>query len=321
MDSNMQTTLFDRSESQGRLEFTGRDRFDLLHRMSTNDFSKIQPGEGRSTVLTTALARIIDRVIVYSWGERAVMLTNQPATVRGWLQKHIFYQDQVKLRDVSAELGQLEVYGPQASQIVGSLTPDAQALTKLALHHFVELSDGQGLVAPTFPLLEAGYTLVAPMTALDGLKQTLIAGGAVLGDAAAYESLRIQAGQPGPGHELTEDYIPLEANLWESVSFSKGCYIGQEIIARMESRNRLAKTLTRLRLPALVPPGASLVADGLKVGTLTSITTLADGSLVGLGFVRPEKCQAGTQLTVEVEGQPGATADVIPLLDQVRANH
>src|SRR5260221_11984422 len=160
---NMQTYLFDRSQQQGRLELTGRDRLDLLHRMSTNDFQKIQPGEGRSAVLTTALARIIDRVIVYPWGERAVMLTNQPLIVRGWLQKHIFFQDQVKLRDASAELGQLEVQGPLASELVQRLAPDSSELRNLALHHFVDILDGQGLVAPTFPLLEAGYAILAPL--------------------------------------------------------------------------------------------------------------------------------------------------------------
>src|SRR5579871_2419423 len=106
------TYLFDRSQQQGRLELLDRDRLDLLHRMSTNDFTTLPPGEGRPTVLTTALARIIDRVIVYNLGESALMLTNQPGTVRVWLQKHIFFQDKVKLRDVSAEKSQLELYGP-----------------------------------------------------------------------------------------------------------------------------------------------------------------------------------------------------------------
>src|SRR5947207_1867879 len=105
------TLLFDRSTAQGRILMTDRDRFDLLQRMSTNDFRTIAPGQGISTVLTTAIARIIDRVIVYHRGDTALMLTNYPAVIRGWLQKHIFFQDKVKLRDVSAELGQLELQG------------------------------------------------------------------------------------------------------------------------------------------------------------------------------------------------------------------
>ncbi len=76
--------------------------------------------------------------------------------------------------------------------------------------------------------------------------------------------------------------------------------------------------LTSLHLSAEVPAGATLVADDMKVGTVTSITTLDDGTVIGLGFVRPEKAEAGTQLVVEVEGQAIATAEVVPLLDQVR---
>src|SRR5712691_4448537 len=143
----MTTYVFDRSQKQGRLELTDRDRFDLLHRMSTNDFTSIQVGEGRSTVLTTALARIIDRVIVYNLGETALMLTNQPETVRAWLQRHIFFQDKVKIRDVSKDKGQLELQGPLAGQVADSIVPDASALP---LHHFIE--SAETFVARTFPM-------------------------------------------------------------------------------------------------------------------------------------------------------------------------
>src|SRR4051812_1327549 len=224
-----QTLLFDRSAAQGRLEMIDRDRFDLLHRMSTNDFQNMQPGEGRPTVFTTALARIIDRVLVYNLGETALMLTNQPETVRGWLQRHIFFQDKVKIRDVSKDKGQLELHGPLAAPVADSIVPGSSALP---LHHFIQSSET--FVARTFPMAHEGFVIVAPVAALDALKQTILAhAGVISGDDAQYEQLRIAAGLPGPNHELTEDFIPLEANLWDSVSFSKGCYIGQEIIARM----------------------------------------------------------------------------------------
>ncbi len=151
-----QTLLFDRSAAQGRLELIDRDRFDLLHRMSTNDLQNLQRGEGRPTVFTTALARIIDRVIVYNLGETALMLTNQPETVRGWLQRHIFFQDKVKIRDISKDKGQLELQGPLAAQIADSIVPGASALP---LHHFVESSET--FVARTFPMAQEGFVFVA----------------------------------------------------------------------------------------------------------------------------------------------------------------
>src|SRR5215831_7145655 len=144
------TFLFDRSAGQGRLEFTDRDRLDLLHRMSTNDLLALQPGQGTSTVLTTALARIIDQLIVYHRGETALAITNHADTVRKWLQKHIFFQDKVKIRDVSAELGQLEVHGPSASQVVETV---AVPVRDLPLHHFVEtpFEGARLMVSRTYP--------------------------------------------------------------------------------------------------------------------------------------------------------------------------
>jgi tRNA-modifying protein YgfZ len=287
------TLLFYRSEKQGRLEFTGRDRLDLLHRMSTNDVQNLQPGQGRSTVLTTALARIIDRVIVYHRPDTTLVVANQPETVRAWLQKHIFFRDQVKIRDMSATLGQLELHGPLAAEVARTIAP---VVADQELHHFVELPGGT-LLARTFPLLDDGYVLIGPAEALSELPTKILKhDGVAPGTDADYELLRIEAGLPGPGHELTEDFIPLEANLWDSVSFTKGCYIGQEIIARMESRNRLAKTLVSLRLSAPVPDGTTLSDGDRNVGTLTSVAQRDDGTVLGLGFVKPDQAAPGMQL-------------------------
>ena len=301
--------LFDRSMAQGRIELTDRDRFDLLHRLSTNDLARFSQGEGRPTVLTTALARIIDRVIVYHRGESGLMLTHYPATVLNWLRRHIFWNDRVKLRDVSAELGQWELHGPTAEALAEGVIRGAAGLP---LHAFVE-DAGRGLfVARTFALQGAGYVLIGPPDALDAARQSLIGAGAAIGTPEQYESLRIAAGLPGPNTELTEDYIPLEAGLWDSVSFSKGCYIGQEIIARMESRNKLAKTLVGLKLAGSVARGAILQAEGETVGVLTSIAPVEAGGAVGLGFVKPDRAVIGARLTALPEGGDPVRAEIVP---------
>src|SRR5258708_11787954 len=310
----MTTYLFDRSQQQGRLELVDRDRLGLLPRMSTNDFQNLQPGEGRSTVLTTALARIIDRVIVYNRGETALLVTNQPAVVRAWLQKHIFFQDKVKIRDVSSALGQLELYGPQASEIAEGFAPGVR---NLPLHHFIEteLLGQSALIAKSFPFGGEGYSIIIAAAAIDALKAEILKSADImLGDDNQYEMLRIQAGLPGAGHELTEDYIPLEANLWDSVSFTKGCYIGQEIIARMEGRNRLAKTLVSLQLPAVVPIGASLADSERTVGSVTSIATRDDGTVIRLGFVKPDRAEPGVKLEINVDNQPSGVAEIVTSL-------
>jgi len=114
-------------------------------------------------------------------------------------------------------------------------------------------------------------------------------------DEAAYDYLRIEAGLPRFGRELTLDYIPLEAGLWADVSFSKGCYVGQEIIARMESRGKLAKRLVRLRPDAPLEPGATISAGSRTVGAITSAADGPAGSLA-LGYVKTAALTEGAAL-------------------------
>ena len=307
--------VFDRSTQQGRLELTDRDRLKLLHNMSTQDFNTMQVGEGRPAVLTTALARIIDRVLVCNRGESVLMLTNYPTVVRGWLQRHIFFNDKVRLQDVSATLGQLEFYGEQAESVVRTFNAQVEALGMYG-NAEIATTSGAGMIVRTLPMAGDGYFVTAPMAAIPTLKAQLLAQvGAVEGDDSCYEQLRIEAGLAGAPHELNENYIPLEAGLWDAVSFSKGCYIGQEIIARMESRQRLAKTLVKLHLSALPALGAAISIDERNVGTITSAVQ-TDQGVMALGFVKPEFAEVGTQLKVGAEAPDVLMAEVVdaPLL-------
>ncbi len=122
--------------------------------------------------------------------------------------------------------------------------------------------------------------------------------GLIAAGSLTYNTLRIRSGRPGIGRELTEDYIPLELGLWDEVSFQKGCYTGQEIIARMESRGRLAKTIVALRLSAMVDAPADLFHDGKRIGTLTSNVSAPDGEVFGIGLVRPSLAHIGQALSV-----------------------
>ncbi|HYO88960.1 MAG TPA: hypothetical protein VER79_09945, partial [Candidatus Limnocylindrales bacterium] len=98
------------------------------------------------------------------------------------------------------------------------------------------------------------------------------------------------------------DYIPLEVGLWDEVSFSKGCYTGQEIIARMESRHKLAKTIVQITLDQPINAPAPLRLDGREVGTLTSAVAAPDGTHYGIGVVKVAAAVPGSALTVAHEG-------------------
>ena len=285
---------------EGRLQAVGRDRLDLLHRMSTNDLNGLPVGEARCTVLTTAIARMVDVLWVLNRGETVLCLTSagRAAAVRKWLSGYIFYNDQVKFEDVSNGLGQLGIYGPRAGAVVEMLTTGTKALVE---NRFVEREDL--IVWHSRPLAGAGYTLIAPLDRLPALWDQALAAGATPAGEEAFQLLRLAAGWPEVGHEITEDYIPLEANLWDAVNFAKGCYIGQEIIARMESRGRLARRLVGLKLETPVEEGTEVrVGEGI-VGKVTSAGIIPEVGPVALGFLKTAVAEPGTRVKVgEVGG-------------------
>jgi len=287
---------------EGRLRAVGRDRLDLLHRMSTNELLNLPVGEARPTVLTTPIARMVDQLWVLNRGETVLCLTGlgRATTVRRWLAGYIFYNDQVKFEDVSADLGQLGLFGAGAAAVAEALMAGA---SELAENHF--LDDGELLVWRGRPLAGDGYTVIAPAARLEALWAQALAAGALPAGEDAFQMLRLEAGQPGNA-ELTEDYIPLEANLWAAVDFHKGCYIGQEIIARMESRGKLARRLVGLRLAAPVAAGAAVrtTVDGPAAGTVTSAGELPGLGPIALAYLKTAQATVGASVQVgETSGE------------------
>jgi len=280
---------------EGRVRVTGRDRLDLLHRMSTNDLIGLAVGEARQTVLTTPIARIVDAPWVLNRGETALLVTGagRATAIRRWLAGYIFFRDEVKLVDASAELGQIGIFGKRAAEIAEALWPGAAALAEDRFSERDDLLTWRGR-----PLAGGGFTLIAPAARLDALIAQAVAAGAVPAEEETYQLLRLAAGQPEAGHELTEEYLPLEANLWNAVSFTKGCYIGQEIIARMESRGKLARRLAGLALSAPVAEGAEVTVGETVAGKVTSAGVLPERGPVALAFLKTGLCEPGTAVTV-----------------------
>ena len=291
---------------EGRLRAIGRDRLDLLHRMSTNDLAALAVGEARPTVLTTPIARIVDQLWVLNRGETALCLTSpgRATAVRRWLAGYIFYNDKVKFEDASAELGQFGLFGPNAAAVAEAVRPGAAALAEDRF-----LDDGELVVLRSRPLAGGGFTLIAPVARIEALWAQALAAGASPAGEEAYQMLRLEAGQPGPA-ELSEDYLPLEANLWPAVNFHKGCYIGQEIIARMESRGKLARRLVGLRLAAPAVVGTEVRAlDGAVAGRVTSAGKVPGLGPVALAFLKAAVAEAGTPV---LAGEASGTVVELP---------
>jgi aminomethyltransferase len=304
-----QVVIMDRSH-EGRFEIVGADRLNIMHRISTNDLLTLEAGEGRPTLFTNAIARVLDRATVYQRGERALVISEpgRGAALRRYLQKNIFFNDDAHISDLGNTTRQYVLHGPDAERIASQLVPD------LAPMHSADvmIAGIPVILLRDKPLSGSHWRMIVPNEGAPDVWAALIAHDLTPAGSLTYNVLRIRAGRPGVGRELSTDYIPLELGLWDEVSFTKGCYTGQEIIARMESRGRLAKTIVTVRLSAAVDAPAKLVADGHEVGMLTSSVQTPDGDSIGIGLVKVAKAQPGATLLVgegvsaEITGLPGA---------------
>jgi folate-binding protein YgfZ len=289
--------VMDRSH-EGRLRVTGADRLEFLHRISTNDLHNMTVGEGRGVILTQPNARIIDRMLVYNRGETALYLAGPGRRdgLQNLLQRNIFFNDDVQL--IPLDGNQFVLHGPTSDDVITALGVDAATVPPM---HGVEaeIAGHPVFVARRKPFSGAHWTVItfdaaSAIPVWDAIHTV----GATLAGAIAYNALRIGAGVPAYGRELSGDYIPLEVGLWDEVSFTKGCYTGQEIIARMESRARLAKVMVRVTLDGPTNAPTALLHEGKTVGTLTSAVT-ADGEHLGIAVIKNALAEPGATFTTE----------------------
>lgn len=295
--------------ARGRVRLTGQDRASLLQRLTTNDIVKLKPGEGARTVLINHNARILDVLTVYALPEHLLITTNPgsgPALSR-FLQSKIFFNDKVAVQDLTSATIQINLYGPQAAKRIEQIVSvDASSWP---VHHIQAASIGasQVWIARTLPIGGDGFAILAQHEDESVIQQSLADVPPL--DAATFEVLRIEQGYGGHQHEYSTEYIPLETGLTDAVSFTKGCYVGQEIIARMESRNRLAKRLMGLRLAQPVAAGGKLQFNGKEAGDLTSTAISPRFGSIGLAYVRSVAAVPGTIVQVG----DGIDAEVVEL--------
>ncbi|HEU5102736.1 MAG TPA: glycine cleavage T C-terminal barrel domain-containing protein [Roseiflexaceae bacterium] len=300
----------------GRIYLRGKDRAALLQRLSTNDVARLKPGQGARTVLTTPIGRIIDVLTIHALEEALLLVASpgQGGPVWAHLKKNIFFNDQVSLEAAGRSHGQVAVYGPGAATLLEQLS--GAALSELRLHSTaaIEVAGAQVLAARREPIGGSSFTLFPAADQVGPVRDALVAAGAAVLDESTLDILRVERGYGAFGRELSQEYIPLETGLLDAVSFTKGCYVGQEIIARMESRGRLAKVLRGLRLTtsdegpktnieegepfvfrlsSLVFP-AKLDVDGKEAGDLTSVVVSPRFGPIGLAYVRSAQAAAGT---------------------------
>jgi tRNA-modifying protein YgfZ len=293
----------------GLLKLSGDDRLRFLHNQSTNDIQSLKPGQGCDTVFVTSTARTIDLATIYVTEDALLILVspNRRQQLMEWLDRYIFPMDQVELKDVSNESAIFNLVGPKSDALLQQFSDeisieDAYAShTEITLDGFtVRVAVGNGLALP-------GYTLIVSANHAAKLWQVLAQAGAIPMGDRIWEQLRIQQGRPVPENELTEDYNPLEVGLWQTISLTKGCYIGQETIARLNTYKGVKQQLWGVRLQAPVEPGTAIKIGEEKVGTLTSFTETDQGP-IGLAYIRTKA--GGKGLKVQIGDVEGEVVDV-----------
>lgn len=297
-----------RHRPPGLIWAEGKDRLDLLNRMSTNELETLPDGNQRPTVLTNPVGQTIDKLQVLALPDKLILITSsgKAQAVLAWLSGYIFFQDDVKLSPFEEGWSHWGVYGPEAASLAGDVLGSDLLLT-----------DGE------LKTIEGGYAWPPEARLRPGVEFLLDPDGTARAentwpgrhtgsvDGLVFDVLRIERGVPATGREILEDTIPLEADLWDAVSFSKGCYIGQEIIARLESRGRLAKRLSGVRLDSEADPPLDLFQAGRRVGRLTSAAHSPDLGWIGLALAKPSALEADSG-QVQVDGSR-ATGRLVPL--------
>ena len=292
-----QTLLVDRSH-WGKILVKDSDRLPFLHNQSSNNLQILKPGQGCDTVFLTSTARTVDLVSTYVL-EDAVFLLTSPHRCQQLLtnlDKYIFFADRVQLVNATADYAVFSLLGEQSSQILEQLGINFDPTQPQGTHEVFTLGEISLRVAIGSSLAVPGYTFIVPSAQAPQLWQELANLATPIG-TKLWETLRILQGRPAADAELTEDYNPLEAGLWHTISFDKGCYIGQETIARLDTYKGVKQNLWGIHLTAPANPGDPLLVAGEKVGKLTSYTQTNTGSF-GLAYIRTKAGGVGLQVQV-----------------------
>jgi folate-binding protein YgfZ len=295
----------------GRLQLSGADHLDFLHRMTTNAFADLEPGRGAEAVFIEQRARIIDLGVFYRGADSTLVLVGPGAQseIPIWLDRFIF-AEAIDFADITASTDMLECCGPQAAALVAQVLDLNLNQTRAGDLLAVPAADALWLARRDWDGCP-GLRAIGTLDAIGLLREKLIASGAQTIGEEAWEILRVERGEPRKGRELTEDYNPWEAGLGRAIHMDKGCYIGQEVIARLDTYDKIKQHLVGLRLPAgdLPAPGQPLRDDRREVGRITSTAYSPTLGPIALAYVRRDACDAGTELALD---QRRATVVTLP---------
>jgi folate-binding protein YgfZ len=302
--------LIDRSD-RARVEVGGPDRAKFLHNLTTNDVKRLAVGAGQEAFVTSPQGKTLGFVTLLATEDRILLRTDPGGLefVLPHLRKYGVFDD-ITLDEVSDATFELHVAGAKVDDLaarLGASVPEAHELS----HQLATIADRTVRVVRESPTGRGGLTLIGPRADGPAVAAAVREAGAALGlqdlPADLFESLRIEAGTPVFGRDVVAENLPQEIGRdSRAISFVKGCYLGQETVARIDALGHVNRILKGLLFhePGVPPePGTALMAGGRKVGAITSSSPAPGGGVpIALALVRVADAAAGTELEAVVAG-------------------
>lgn len=281
-----------------QIEITGKDRASWLHNLCTNEIKKLAPGSGCEAFITTVQGKTLGHGLIFVGPEAIVLDTvaGQAETLIKHLDRYLICE-QVELKGRSAEWTELLLAGPEAESLLARLWQ--VELPPANLSHGAIDGNGISLSIRRANLVPHGFLISAPASQSAQVREQLQLAGAVPCDVAAFEAARIEAGTPLFGQDISDKNLPQElARDAQAISFVKGCYLGQETVARIDALGHVNRLLVGLRFSGGLPAtGDELRGGDQVVGNVTSASyspRLSAG--IALGYVRSAQAKPGTRL-------------------------
>lgn len=294
--------IVDRSD-RIRIRFGGPRAAELVTGLVTNDVLSLAPGHGQYAAALTPKGKIAADVRIFADDDGLLTDTSVRAST-GWRDIVTKYVNPriAPYRDVTGETRDIGVFGLRARQVVSAATGIEETLLG-ALHPYshisADLPGGRASVIRVAEIEAEGYEIVLPGAAERELRQKLLSLGAIPGSAQAWNIARIEAGRPEWGIDMNDSTIPQEANFdaLGAISYTKGCYTGQETVARVHFRGHVNRFLRRIHfVSAAIPPtSAELIDDsGSVVGDVRSVAMSPRHGGVAIAMVRREVAPGAT---------------------------
>lgn len=312
--------LLDRTH-RTRLSLAGPKAAEMLTGLVTNDVLGLLPGQGQYAATLTAKGKIVADVRIFAGvgaPDRLLVDTGARAgagllgTIRKFVNPRL-----APYRDETATLATLGVYGPRGTELLGAVVGLETIAALPPYGHRATVVDGVEVTVVRSPELAlAGWDLFVPAAQAAALAARLTSAGARPAGLLAWETARVEAGRPEWGLDMGEDTIPQEANFDElgAISYTKGCYTGQETVARVHFRGHVNKHLRQLRLEGdVLPPRAATLADetGKPVGDVRSSVRSPRMGAIAIGMVRREVAP-GAPLLARWDGGEARATVVLP---------